>query len=101
MFSLLLNNRASKPFSHSLERSGLRLELPSAAAKRPGVSVPVAAVGTEPRLTVGALNVWRPVVDPGCTPEAPNALRRRSWLRKSKCGKKLSSEMIHERLAFG
>src|SRR5262245_13450494 len=38
---------------------------------------------------------------PGWTPEAPYADRRRSELSHDSCGKKPSSEMIHEMLAFG
>ena len=40
-------------------------------------------------------------VVPGCTPDAPYAVRRRSWLRKFGRGKNDSSEITHERAAFG
>src|SRR6476659_9294991 len=38
---------------------------------------------------------------PGCTPDAPYADRRRSEFSHDICGKKPSSEMIHETLALG
>jgi hypothetical protein len=50
---------------------------------------------------VTALNVWSDVVAPGCTPDAPYALRRRSWSSQLMCGKKFSSLMIHDALSFG
>ena len=65
------------------------------------MSVPVVARGVVAMFAVDALNVWSAAVAPGCTPDAPYALRRRSWFSQSNCGKKLSSEMIHETLAFG
>ena len=52
-------------------------------------------------LAVDALNVWSATVPPGWTPEAPYAVRRRKVLSQSWCGKKLSSETTHEKLAFG
>ena len=63
--------------------------MPSALAMRPGVSVPVALPGVTVLIArVTALNVWSDVVAPGCTPDAPYALRRRSWSSQLMCGKK-------------
>ena len=38
---------------------------------------------------------------PGETPDAPYALRSRNWFSQLYFGKKLSSEMIQDTLAFG
>jgi hypothetical protein len=86
--------RVSKPPSNSDARSGLRFGLPSALAVRPGVSMALT-------LTVGAEYVTSADVAPGCTPDAPNAPRRRNEFSPLTRGKKLSSDRIHERLAFG
>ena len=51
--------------------------------------------------TVVAENVRSASVDPGCTPDWPYAERRRNGLTKLHFGKNASSDMIHERLAFG
>src|SRR4029077_11914283 len=102
MFTTLLNRRDSKTDSNSADFSGRSAGLPSALAMRPGVSVPVALPGVTVLIArVTALNVWSDVVAPGCTPDAPYALRRRSWSSQLKCGKKFSSLMIHEALSFG
>ncbi len=65
------------------------------------MSVLVVEPGTPAMFAVEAPKVARATVPPGETPEAPYALRSRNWFSQLIFGKKLSSEMIHERLAFG
>jgi hypothetical protein len=75
----------------------LRLSLPIWLTVSIGASV--FAIFAEP-----AENVRRASVDPGWTPEAPLATRRRRlliWLKTLLFGKKSSSEMTHYKLAFG
>ena len=67
---------------------------------RPGVSAPPVPPAAA-TFAVDALNVWSATVLPGWLPDAPYAPRRRNWFSQSKCGKKLSSEMMYETLAFG
>ena len=56
------------------------------------------AVGT---FTVVEPTVWSDVVEPGCTPDAPYAARRRSEFRKLIFRKNDSSEITQEMLPFG
>src|SRR5581483_3869871 len=82
-------------------RSGRRSGLPSARARRPGVSLPAAAPATAATLVVEAPNVCRETVPPGCTPDAPYAPRRRNWFSQLYFGNQFSSDMIHESDALG
>src|SRR5689334_16068328 len=101
MFMRLFNTRASKPPSNSAESSGLRFGLPRALARRPGESVPVELVAISGSFTVVGEKMTRADVAPGCTPDAPYALRSRSWFNQFIFGKNGSSLTSHERLNFG
>src|ERR1700758_1095699 len=97
----LFKARASNPASVSADSSGLRFGLPSALWRRPGVSVPDELTATTGTFVVVDANVTSADVAPGCTPEAPYALRRRSWSNHRNFGKNDSSVISHDTLSFG
>ena len=84
----------SKPSSSSVDRSGLSSRLPNVLKTTAGWSP------ASPRAVVDEKN-WTASVVPGCTPEAPYALRRRNSLSQPICGKNDSSDGIHDTEAFG
>ena len=93
----LPNSRESNPPPTRRERSGLRLSLPIALNVSIGASVFL-------MLAEFAEYVRSASFGPGCTPDAPFATRRRKLLiaLKTLCfGKKSSSDITHDRLAFG
>src|SRR5215813_12755559 len=100
MCNRLLNRFDSNPVSSSCERSGLRNGLPGFDARRPGVGVPVFASLVVMPVVTGEY-VASACVAPGCTPLAPNAVRRRTELIQSRFGKNDSSDSSHDALNFG
>src|SRR5262245_26846313 len=102
MRTRLLKIWLSNPPSYSNDRSGRRSAFPVRFAARAGVSVPdVEPFARLGRFWLPAVNVTSASVRPGCTPLAPYAVRNRNEFKKLGLGKKDSSEISHDRLAFG
>src|SRR5207248_5685234 len=95
----------SNPTSSSAERSGLRFALAGWFSTRLGVSVLV--VAPRPAMaTAAGVKIDSASCEPGCTPLAPYAVRKRNELTTDQSGANRfasigSSERIQERLAFG